>query len=59
MGDAHQSARYCLFQLGVAVALEESWSLVCMTLALATRDHVNVPLRNYQHNTLSIQYVLI
>ena len=47
-GTFTKSARYCLIQLSVAAALRESWSLVSMTLALAThtRDHVNVPLRN-------------
>lgn len=30
-----------------------------MTLALATRDHVNVPLRNHQHNTLSIHTICL
>lgn len=34
-----QSARYCLIQLNAAPALPKS--LVCMTLALTTRDYGN------------------
>lgn len=37
--NTQQSARYCLIKQGVAAALREG--LVCMTLSLATREHVN------------------